>query len=227
MQQIPLPFASLALYLQEDFVVSDANKDAHRWLMAWPNWHSHAVLLIGAPASGKTHLATLWQALSNALKLEVTRLGQYPADTLLQNHDAALIDGVEAVQDEAALCQLLNHAQANGKTLLLTASTAPDAFNIATADLRSRLQALPQLTLQPPDDLLLKTLLFKQLSDRQLAISPAQLDYCIRHMERSYQGVAQLAEALDNEAMTRQHPLTQPMIKDVVGRLHFIKPRLP
>jgi hypothetical protein len=84
----------------EDFLVSDCNLAAVRLIDAWPNWQDHVQLLIGPPASGKTHLARVWQALSGAEGLEPERLAMDFVDSMSAGTPLVVEDADRLAYDE-------------------------------------------------------------------------------------------------------------------------------
>ena len=72
--------------------------------------------------------------------------------------------------DERALFHLMNLAREDAAFVLITARVPPSAFEIELRDLRSRLRAVPVVTLAPPDDLLFRALIVKFCADRQMAV---------------------------------------------------------
>ena len=72
--------------------------------------------------------------------------------------------------DERALFHLMNLAREDGAYVLITARLPPSAFQIELRDLRSRLRAVPVVSLLPPDDQLFRALIVKFCADRQLVI---------------------------------------------------------
>ena len=69
LDQLTLDLPHRAALGAEDFLVSSCNLAAVRLIDAWPDWQDPVQLLIGPPASGKTHLARVWQARSGARAL--------------------------------------------------------------------------------------------------------------------------------------------------------------
>ncbi len=60
MSQLPLSLSLKPVYSEDNFLVSDCNREAHRWVAMWPRWPGHALLMYGPKGSGKTHLGQLW-----------------------------------------------------------------------------------------------------------------------------------------------------------------------
>ena len=56
-QQLGLELPLKPQFSRDDFLVSESNADALRLIEAWPHWPDQVLLLVGAPGSGKSHLA--------------------------------------------------------------------------------------------------------------------------------------------------------------------------
>lgn len=78
----------------EDFLVSDCNLGAVRLIDSWPAWQDHVQLLIGPPASGKTHLAWVWQALSRAQTLAPGNLDMGSLDAV-EEGTALIVEDID------------------------------------------------------------------------------------------------------------------------------------
>ncbi len=214
--QLVMPFARTTSYAAEDFIHGAANEHALLVIERWPDWPYSIALLHGPKACGKTHLAHVFAARSSATFLDPTRVGSAPADHLLVGNHAWVLDGLEAVCDEAALAQLINHARARGDYLLITAHLSAAEQTIALPDLRSRLLALPTITLGAPDDGLLMGVLAKQFADRQLRIAPEVLAYAAQQLERSYEATVEFVRAMDRLSLTRGRAITVPLVREAL-----------
>lgn len=218
--QLALTFPASATYAAEDFVVTDANRDAHRWLESWPQWPGNA-LIVSAPAgAGKTHLASLWQARASARPIAADELGSLTSAELLGDARAALLESADHASANAhtaaGLFHLLNHIASGGGTLLLTASTPPESWSAATPDLRSRLLALPHAAMGAPDDALLSTVLAKHFADRQLTVAPEVIAYLVPRMERSFSAAARLSARLDDAALAERRAVTLALARKII-----------
>ena len=74
LDQLTLDLPHRAALGAEDFLVSECNRAAVRLIDEWPQWPDRVQLLTGPQASGKTHLARVWQALSDARALDAEKL---------------------------------------------------------------------------------------------------------------------------------------------------------
>src|SRR3546814_16659206 len=78
----------------------------------------------------------------------------FPYTTLFRSR---VIDGHASVAEEE-IFHAWNAAQASGTPLLIIADAPPSDWNVALPDLRSRLAAVPVLTIGEPDDCLARDL---------------------------------------------------------------------
>ncbi|MGD9501006.1 MAG: DnaA/Hda family protein [Methyloceanibacter sp.] len=201
----------------EDFLVSACNRAAVKMIDCWPQWADRVQLLIGPPASGKTHLARVWQALSEARALDAGTLRIDFIDGL--GAGAALIveDVDRAGYDEKALFHLLNLARENQLAVLLTARSAPSRWPVSLPDLLSRLNAVPVVEIGPPDEALITTVMLKHFTDRQLDIDPKVLTYLSLHVERSLAAAAAAVAAVDRAALATGRKITRQLVSEVLA----------
>jgi chromosomal replication initiation ATPase DnaA len=167
------------------------------------------MFLVGPEGCGKSHLAAVWADVAGARSIAAHAL-----DTA--NLPGALATGALVVEDlkpgdfdERTLFHLLNLAREDGAFVLFTARMPPAAFDIELKDLRSRLRAVPVVSLQPPDDQLLRALLVKFCADRQLMVDESVVGYLANRLERSYAAARQAVELMDREALRQGRPVTR------------------
>ncbi|MHC2437563.1 chromosomal replication initiation ATPase DnaA [Bradyrhizobium sp. USDA 4451] len=118
--------------------------------------------------------------------------------------------------DERAMFHLLNLARQDDAYLLITARIPPSAFEIELRDLRSRLRAVPTVTLLPPDDQLFRGLIVKFCADRQMSVDEPLVSYLCNRIERSYVAVRQAVELLDTEALRLGRPVTRALAAELL-----------
>ena len=100
----------------------------------------------------------------------------------------------------------------------MPARIAPSAFEVERRDLRSRLRAIPVVSLTEPDDLLFRALIVKFCADRQLAVDEAVVGYLATRIERSYAAAREAIELLDREGLRLGRPVTRALAAELLRK---------
>jgi chromosomal replication initiation ATPase DnaA len=222
---MPEPPKQLALDLplspsfgREDFLVSPSNERAYALIERWPDWPDPVLLLTGPKGSGKSHLAAIWAEAARGWTVDAFEVAMDRVPHLVSNGALAIEDLDVGETDEPALFHLLNLARERGAFVLLTSAAGVEQLPIRTPDLRSRLRLAPGVSLEAPDDALLRAVLVKLFVDRQLVVDTSVIDYLSLRIERSLAAAAEAVAALDREALSRGRRITRPMATALFGR---------
>jgi chromosomal replication initiation ATPase DnaA len=223
--QMPLMLDHRPALRKADFLVSASNANAVRLMSGWRDWPRRHLALIGPARAGKTHLAHVWMQESGAQLLPAALLDDAATGRLVR-HGKAVIEDVDAMVTlepvrrrtaEKALFHLYNLAAAEGAWLLLTGREAPGRWPVESPDLTSRLATLPIARVDPPDDVLLSSLMVKLFADRQLQVAPDVIKYLSVRIERSFAAAEATVDALDRLSLARQKPVTRQMATELLG----------
>lgn len=214
--QYTLPLTPSPVYGAENFVVSDSNREAMAWVQAWPEWEAQALIVTGPRASGKTHLARIWQERARACAIDAQSVEEDDIPALLAEQAAAVLEQADRVRSPATLLHLLNYARERSVFLLLTAAAPPPAWPYVLPDLTSRLAALPHAELRAPDDALLSALLTKLFADRQLSVDAAVITFLVQRIERSFAAAADAAQQLDRMALEQGRAVTMTLARQLL-----------
>jgi chromosomal replication initiation ATPase DnaA len=208
-RQLVLALDHSVSFAREDFLRGPSNSAALTLIERWPDWPDRIVALIGPEGSGKSHLAAIWAEATGARVLSAKLLSTANVPGALAT-GALVIEDLEAVDlDEQALFHLINLAREERAYVLLTSRSAVAGFPVTIRDLASRLRAAPTVTLTPPDDTLLRSILVKLAADRQLSLDQSLVNYLVNRIERSFAAARAAVQKLDNEAMRQQRPVTR------------------
>jgi chromosomal replication initiation ATPase DnaA len=201
---------------RDDFLEGPANEAGLALIDSWPDWPNRIMLLVGPEGSGKSHLASIWAELSGARSTSAYALKADAVPGALATGALVVDDLKPQGFDERALFHLLNLARQDEAYVLMTARIPPSAFEVELRDLRSRLRAVPVVTLLPPDDLLLRALIVKFCADRQLIVDESVVSYLTSHIERSTTAARQAVELLDSEALRLGRPVTRALAAELL-----------
>lgn len=208
--QIPLELEHVPSSDLADFIVSSSNEEAVALLENKDTWINHVVALVGPAASGKSHLVKGWAAANGAvLFTEGSDIASIPSGAFVVCDDAD-----SGAYSEDTLFHLFNWTKEIGGKLLLTAKKHPTTWEVKLPDLRSRLATLTVAEITEPDDELLKVLLIKLFSDRQLQVDMSVIHYVLPRIERSFNAVHSFVARLDQASLADKRKITRMLAKD-------------
>ena len=213
-RQLALALGHAESLAREDFLPGPSNAEAVALIERWPDWPGRVVALTGPEGSGKSHLAAIWANIAGARFISAHALEEADLPAALAT-GALVIEDIVPASGERALFHLMNLARADDASLLLTARIPPVQWPVGLPDLASRLRAVPTVAVAPPDDALLRAVLVKLFTDRQMKVDESLIAYLANRIERSFAGARAAVETLDREAMRRQRPLTRGLAAEV------------
>lgn len=213
-RQLALALDHAESYAREDFLSGPCNRGPLQLIDDWPEWPANALALIGPEGSGKTHLAMIWAAVAGARVISARALREAELPSALAT-GALVVEDAAAGADDRALFHLINLAREENAFLLLTARSAPATWPAAIPDLISRLRALPVLTLQTPDDAMLRAVIVKLAADRQLMLDESVVAFIATRIERSFAAARAAVIALDNEALRQRRAPTRALAAEI------------
>lgn len=214
-RQLVLALPHAESFAREDFLAGPSNGAALTLIERWPDWPAPVMALAGPEGSGKSHLATIWAGMSGARVLSARLLGETGLPAAFATGALVVEDLEPQAFDERALFHLLNLAREESASVLITARTAPANLKVEIRDLASRLRSVPVVTLDPPDDELLRALIVKLAADRQIAVDQGLVSYLANRIERSFAAARAAVERLDQEAMRRHRPVTRALAAEL------------
>jgi len=201
---------------RDNFLEGPANEAGLALIERWPDWPNRIMLLVGPEGSGKSHLAAIWAEEAGARSISAHAL-------TLSTVPGALATGALVVEDlkpqdfdERAMFHLMNLAREDEASVLMTARLPPSVFEVELRDLRSRLRAVPTVSLLSPDDLLFRSLIVKFCADRQLSIDETVVSYLASRIERSYAAARRAVDLLDTEALRLGRPVTRALAAELL-----------
>ncbi len=218
-RQLVLELPHRAALGRDDFLVTGSNAAAVAMIDQWPDWPSHAVLLVGPEGSGKSHLVEVWRQKSGAERVAAGELAEPAIPTQLAAGALAVEDAPGPELDEKALFHLLNYASQQNAFVLITSNRHPSQWPIKIPDLLSRLKALSAVELGAPSDDLLRGVLVKLFTDRQLAVDESVISYLLVRMPRSLASARSLVAEIDRRALEERAEVTRTFAGRVLGAL--------
>ncbi|MGX6960289.1 MAG: hypothetical protein ACIPMY_03440 [Rickettsia endosymbiont of Pentastiridius leporinus] len=212
--QYIFPLSNQLKYHPDEFIVSTSNNLAYNTLQNWQNSfgvspYKFTLLIKGSSSSGKTYLTKIWQNLANAYVIKDIFFNE----ETLEKYNAFIIEDIENWQ-ETILFHLFNLINEKQKHLLLTSLDKP--YNFTLPDLSSRIKSVLSITINSPDDELIKTLIFKHFSTSSVIISQPIIDFLLINLPREYSKIIEILEHINRYALASKRKITIPLIKKIL-----------
>ena len=211
-RQLVLPFAHQPQFAAVDFLADASNAEAAAWTAPGAVWPLRRLALWGKPGCGKTHLLHVWAGRMATALVAGDALVFAPPVGLLAIDDADRAD-------ERALLHMLNAAAEAGFAVLLAARTPPARWATVLPDLASRLRAVTAVEIGDPDDDMLRRLLARLLSERQLTIDEKLQDWLRLRLPRNAASMRAAAAAIEALVAQRGGGLTRAAMADWLATL--------
>ena len=219
-EQLIFNFPFKRNYLKQDFYVSENNFKAFRLIESWPKWPSRLVNIFGPRGCGKTHLINILKTkinsiikLSNNISVEI--LKEY------KTKECLIIDNYKGDVDEKILYSLINQANQDNKYIIISSLTSIKKLKTTLEDLKSRFTSFVDIGIDLPTDDLIRVILTKNFSDKQIQVSEKNIEYILRNIERSYEKINTFSNSIDSLSLTKAQPIKLHLIKKVLNELRL------
>ena len=217
-QQLVFNFPFKKTYLSQDFYVSKNNFNAFKLIESWPQWPSRFINIFGPIGCGKTHLANILSSKINSLiiiskKIDENIINQF------KTKECLIIDDFDNDIDENLLYSIINLANQDNKYLIISSPISLKKFKIKLKDLNSRFTSFIEVGIDLPTDDLIKVILTKNFSDKQISISKKNIDYILNNIDRSYEKINLFSNSIDNLSLEKAKPVNLQLIKDVLKKI--------
>ncbi len=218
MSQLVFKFPFKTKYYEQDYYVSSNNFSAYRLIESWPNWPGKWLNIFGPKGCGKTHL-------SNILKKKINVVYMLDAENInnetiskFEKLDCLIIDNYAKNIDEKIFYSILNQSKQSDSYLLINSILPLGNIEFDLKDLRSRTESFVNLGIELPTDDLLRVIISKSFSDRQIDITPKVSEYIIKNIERSYEKVFKFIKEIDELSLSSGKSININLIKKVLKK---------
>jgi chromosomal replication initiation ATPase DnaA len=216
MSQLVFKFPFKIKYYQQDFYVSSNNFSAYKLIESWPNWPGKWVNIFGPKGCGKTHL-------SNILKKKIKTIEILDAQKIteakisnLEKLDCLIIDNYNKNINENFFYSILNQLKQLEIYLVVNSTYPIKDIKYNLTDLKSRIDSFVNLGIELPTDELLRVIISKSFSDKQIEITPKISEYIIKNIERSYEKVFKFVREIEDLSLSSGKSININLIKKVL-----------
>ncbi len=216
MSQLVFKFPFKTKYYEQDYYVSSNNFSAYRLIESWPNWPDKWVNIFGPKGCGKTHLSNILKKKLNSVKiLDAKNIGN---DTIskFEKLDCLIIDNYEKNIHEKIFYSILNQSKQLDNYVVINSILPIKDIRFELKDLQSRAESFMNLGIELPTDDLLRVIISKSFSDKQIEINPKISEYIIKNIERSYEKVFKFIKEIDDLSLSSGKSININLIKKVL-----------
>ena len=218
MNQLVFKFPFKTKYFEQDFYVSSNNFSAYQLIESWPNWPGKWLNIFGPIGSGKTHLSKILEKkIKRVLIIDETKIN----DKIIQNlnsFDCLIIDDFSNKIEENLLYSILNQTKQIDSFMVINSKSPLKIFEFKLPDLRSRINSFNFIGIDLPTDDLLKVIISKSFSDKQINLNPKITEYIIKNVERSYEKMFKFLGDLDKMSLSSGKSININLIKKVLNQ---------
>ena len=188
-------------YLEQDFYVSKNNFNAFKLIESWPKWPSRLVNIFGPKGCGKTHLI-------NILKMKIDSVV-----VLSKNISRDILKEYKTRE-----CLVIDDFN-NNKYLIISSLNSIKNIQTKIKDLESRFRSFVHVGIDLPTDELIRVILTKNFSDKQIQVSEKNIEYILKNIERSYEKINTFSNSIDSLSLTKAQPIKLHLIKKVLNEI--------
>ena len=218
MDQLIFKFPFSKIYYKQDFFVSSNNFSAYKLIEEWPTWPGKWLNIFGASGSGKTHLSKILEKKIKKIKIIDAKNINDKLVQDLYNFECLIIDNYNHNVDEKLLYSILNESKQLDNFILINSIQSINKIRFNLKDLQSRVNSFVYIGIELPTDDLLKVIISKALSDKQINISPKISDYIIKNVERSYEKMFKFLKDVDELSLSTGKSININLIKKVLDQ---------
>ena len=136
----------------------------------------------------------------------------------LNSIDCLIIDSYENNIDEKLLYSIFNQSKQLENYILINSISSIKNIDFSLKDLKSRIDSFLYIGIELPTDDLLKVIISKTLSDKQISINPKISDYIINNVERSYEKMIKFLRDVDEISLSTGKSININLIKKVLKK---------
>jgi chromosomal replication initiation ATPase DnaA len=215
MSQLIFNFPFTTNYFEEDFFVSSSNFEAYKLIETWPKWPSRNINIYGPFGCGKSHLANILKKKINSFFINASDISNNSL-ALIKLKECLIIDNYENNIEENLLYTIINQTHQSNQYVIINSDQPISSLEIKLEDLKSRLNSFSKITIDLPTDDLIKVVLTKNFSDKQIQIDNKLIDFILKHINRSYEDIFNFIKKIDELSLSTGKSININLIKKVL-----------
>jgi chromosomal replication initiation ATPase DnaA len=217
MSQLIFKFPFKTNYFEEDFYVSENNFEAYKLIETWPKWSGKFINIFGPSGCGKTHLANIFNKKINSFFVKASELNNNNLPDI-KAKECLIVDEFKNNIEAKLFYSVLNQSYISNQYVIINSLKPIQSFKIRLNDLKSRFDSFVNIGIDLPTDELIKVIVSKNFSDKQVKIESKLLEYIIKNIDRSYDAIFDLIDKLDEFSLSTGKSININLIKKALNK---------
>tara|TARA_B100000941_G_scaffold281366_1_gene248719 strand:- start:1027 stop:1683 length:657 start_codon:yes stop_codon:yes gene_type:complete len=215
LSQLIFKFPFKTSYFEKDFFVSSNNFEAYKLIESWPKWPDKKLNIFGPSGCGKTHLINILRKKLKLLCVDAEKFDENLSN-IIENYDCVVIDNYLSNIDEKLFYSFINQIIQMNKSIIVNSSMNLKSLKFNLKDLKSRLYSFLEIKIGLPTDDLIRVIILKTLSDKQVHLSNKNLEFIIKNIDRSYDKISKFVKDVDSLSLSTGKSININLIKKVL-----------
>ena len=217
MSQLIFKFPFKTRYYEHDYFVSSNNFSAYRLIESWPKWPGEWVNIYGPKGCGKTHLTNILKKKIDLIKILDAKKIDNEIISTFKKIDCLIIENYDQNIVEEVFFSTLNHFKQLNTCVVINSHYPIKNVEFMLKDLKSRAKNFISIGIELPTDELLRVIISKYFSDKQIYLTPRVVEYIIKNIERSYEKVFKFIKEIDVLSLSSGKSININLIKKVLN----------
>jgi len=217
MSQLTFKFPFKTNYFEEDFYVSENNFSAYKLIESWPKWSSRYINIFGPSGCGKTHLANIFKKKINSFFIKAEELNNNSL-SLIKLKECLIIDDYKNNIEEKLFYSVLNQSHQSNQYVIINTLEPVKKLSVVLNDLKSRFDSFIDIGIDLPTDDLIRVVLTKNFSDKQIKVEARLLEYILKNINRSYEDIFDLIDKVDALSLSTGKSININLIKKALNK---------
>ncbi len=215
MNQLVFKFPFKTTYFEKDFFVSANNFEAYKLIESYPKWPEKQINIFGPSGCGKTHLINILSKKLKLLPVDAKKFDE-KVNNVVEKFDCIVIENYRGNIKENLFYSFINQVLQNDKILIINSLIKIKNYKIDLIDLKSRLDSFLEIQINLPTDDLIRVIISKTFSDKQIDLSNKNLEFIVKNIERSYDKILKFTKDIDNISLSTGKSININLIKKVL-----------
>tara|TARA_B100001057_G_C22773740_1_gene920720 strand:- start:478 stop:1134 length:657 start_codon:yes stop_codon:yes gene_type:complete len=215
LNQLVFKFPFKTTYFEKDFFVSTNNFEAYKLIESYPKWPEKQINIFGPSGCGKTHLINILGKKLKLLPVDAKKFDE-KVNNVVEKFDCIVIENYRGNINENLFYSFINQVLQNDKILIINSLIKIKNYKIDLIDLKSRLDSFLEIQINLPTDDLIRVIISKTFSDKQIDLSNKNLEFIVKNIERSYDKILKFTKDIDNISLSTGKSININLIKKVL-----------